>query len=34
LTAIQNGLKNIVVKFFTRQQLVSQVSDILKIPIA
>lgn len=33
LTAIQYGVKNIVVKPFTRQQLVSQVSDVLKIPV-
>ncbi len=33
LTAIQYGVKNIVVKPFTRQQLVSQVSEVLKIPI-
>lgn len=31
LTAIQLGVKNIVVKPFTRQQLVNQVADILKI---
>lgn len=31
LTAIQLGVKNIVVKPFTRQQLVNQVSDVLKI---
>lgn len=33
LMAIQHGVKNIVVKPFTRQQLVSQVSEVLKIPI-
>ena len=33
LAAIQYGVKNIVVKPFTRQQLVSQVSDVLKIPV-
>lgn len=31
LTAIQLGIKHIVVKPFTRQQLVNQVTDILKI---
>lgn len=31
LTAIQLGIKHIVVKPFTRQQLVNQVADILKI---
>ena len=30
-TAIQLGVKNIVVKPFTRQQLVNQVSEVLKI---
>jgi len=33
LTAIQHGVKNIVVKPFTRQQLVHQVADILEIHI-
>ena len=31
LTAIQHGIKHIVVKPFTRQQLVTQVADILKL---
>lgn len=31
LNAIQSGVKNIVVKPFTRQQLIQQVSDVLKI---
>jgi two-component system, chemotaxis family, chemotaxis protein CheY len=31
LTAIQLGIKHIVVKPFTRQQLINQVGDILKI---
>ncbi len=33
LSAIQNGVKHVVVKPFTRQQLVSQVADVLKIPV-
>ncbi len=33
LSAIQNGVKHVVVKPFTRQQLVSQVADVLKISI-
>lgn len=32
ITAIKNGIKHIIVKPFTRQQLLSHVSDILKIP--
>lgn len=33
LSAIQSGVKHVVVKPFTRQQLVSQVADVLKIPV-
>lgn len=33
LHAIQYGVKNIVVKPFTRQQLVNQVADVLKISV-
>lgn len=33
LNAIHYGVKNIVVKPFTRQQLVSQVAEVLKIPV-
>ena len=33
LQAIQFGVKNIVVKPFTRQQLITQVSDVLRLPL-
>ena len=31
LTAIQSGVKNIIVKPFTRQQIIAQVEEVLKI---